>query len=264
MAHEQNLRLIDFEPIIINDKVQSKLPPRGGSTPTSPPSCEGLPEIPNYVEIENSSVLEVDFDNTVEGHPKIIIPSDLLDFLPTCDGEIIFPDNFCGIRIKGAIRFQWVNNSGEILGDNVHNYHPVYNSIPVDETLENIDRRDRTTYYFDGIEFTGPIGACDSNSGIDGGWNFPSPLTKTGTISPSDSRVKLQIEITLGYTEIEFLNYNFHPEGLNHHELFREETYDELANMAMFPEFYDIRGYIQNACIGNPTGCPIGDSEKWW
>lgn len=231
----------------------------GTSKPPSPPrpapTCVDLPDIPRYVELDDNFRLIVDFANFVDGVPRITIPTDNLPLLPVCDDEKVFPNNFCGIRVIGASGFSWIDDSNQILGTIGSDFHPVYNSIP-----ESLSDFEGGTHFFNGIEFSGPVGACESSHK---GWSFPGPLTKTGTFDPTNANVRLVIE-TLGDSRIEFINYNIHHEELDPHELFEEEDYEVLAYLAETLKLLGIRDFIQEACEERPTKCPIGKSARWW
>ena len=253
----KGLRLIDFDVIPPADVSSHVFPKR--PIPTNPPptslSCDDLPETPDYIGFNGNGLdIIVDFSYLISGNPKITIPSGNLPLLPICeDGRIIYPDNFCGIRVSFVERFFWIDRSGKILGDILHDFHPVYNSIPEGQSLFKLGMPD-------GIEFTGPIGACGKDYEP---WHFPT-MTKTDFQSFDNDQVMLVIEIN-PTSNIEFLNYNVSPEKLDPFEIFKDETLKDLADWAKsFPELFDIRAYIQENCEINPLKCPIGKSERWW
>jgi|GEM_PF-1504211 len=271
-AQQQGLRLIDFEFFYTRKPVV--IPPIDPPTePTDPPlrevDCNELPKLPSYIELgsANSFDLEVDFTHIIDGKPRITLPVSFLPTLPICEGEYVFPENFCGFRILRADRFLWQTAQGEILGED---FHPVYNYIDEDDSLQDLEDED---YFNIGIEFTGPIGACANSNDA---WEFPLPLTKTGGLSPdpSDPPVRLVIELHPALGEIQFLNYSLNIGGhLDRGKLFEEAEKKYIENVARTQATSNLLSgqsleqfmeFVQEMCEENPIECPIGESEKWW
>lgn len=220
------------------------------SKPT--PTNEGIPPLPDYIKLkDNVSHVIVDFTGS-EGHPVITIPKWVLPDLPvTPEGEKIFPDNFCGLRLIKASDFFWEDASGKII---TIEFNEAYNRVSSLMNLEN------GSWYFGGIEFTGSIGACKNSNE---GWVFSFPLTrKVNYADPAAHKLRLVIN---SIESIEFLNYNVRPsEPLFPYELFTPITWDSMLKEFKKLDYEGNRKYIENICKKYPTRCPVGKSERWW
>lgn len=216
----------------------------GGTGSTSP---EDFPQLPSHIEIsgmQNYSII-VDFTTMVDGKPRITLPIQFLSELPTYEGEIIFPNNFCGIRVIKGSRFIWLNSVGEVVDT-----HP-YNYVPEESSIDEIYG---SNYYLGGIELSGPIGACEN--GMDN-WMFPFPLTVTETVM--NQPLKLVIELEQD-SKIEFLNYNFQPEApLDAKDLFEPVDFDALIDFYTETFYEGFEQWIEVVCDQNPDDCPLED-----
>lgn len=198
------------------------------SKPDTKPTPDGepvdFPPLPAYIDLTGSARIVVDFGTIVDGQPRITLPIDFLDFLPTDpDGNIIFPDNFCGLRVRKASRFVWLKNGSEF------DQFP-FNNVPEKGPKSSIQKLFGDDFYLGGIDFTGPIGAC---SGSNENWQFPFPFTKTneGPGAP-ENQLRLVIELEQG-SEIQFLNFNLvQGEGLPAYELFSDELEEKFRKLA--------------------------------
>jgi hypothetical protein len=88
-------------------------------------------------------------------------------FLPPLvyeDDVLVIPHNFCGIRIRKAGEFLWLNASGQLVEAENHG-----------DVLKMGEE-----YYLGGIEFTGLINSCQQNHP----WYFPIPLSFGGNGPP--------------------------------------------------------------------------------
>ncbi len=222
----------------------------GGDTPDP----KNFPELPPYIDLSYGTLgsqnyrIVIDFTTIIDDKPKITIPVQFLPALPYYEDEVIFPNNFCGMRIRKADRFIWLDQGGQVVNTFPYNYVP--ENGPDDSILGLFGNE----FYFGGIEFTGPIGSCDE---ANENWSFPYPFTQTNPVM--NAPLKLVIEL-LQDSEIEFLNYNIHPqEPLDADELFEDVDFNELIEF--FNEtFYDgFEQWIDAVCEENPTDCPLQD-----
>ena len=232
-------------------------PPSGG------PSVADLPDLPRWIDVSGGDDLVLDFGVTIDGQPRLTLPTSTnvgpLDYLPDYlprdeDGNLVIPDNFCGINVRRASSFQW-QKDGETVTDFPYNR--------VDDVAALPGEHD----FLGGIDFTGPIGACaEANEP----WQFFQPLTQHGGDSPVPG-MRLVIEMGPG-SELEFLNFNFHPgEALNAHELFGEDISEKIKAIAEAFEAFEldngycsIDNYVQKVCEEEEEGeapvgsCPVG------
>ena len=206
-----------------------------------------LPDLPRWIDVSGGDDLVLDFGVIIDGHPRLTLPTSTnvgpLDYLPDYlprdeDGNLVIPDNFCGINVRRASSFQW-QKDGETVTDFPYNR--------VDDVAALPGEHD----FLGGIDFTGPIGACaEANEP----WQFFQPLTQHGGDSPVPG-MRLVIEMGPG-SELEFLNFNFHPgEALNAHELFGEDISEKIKAIAEVFEAFEldngycsIDNYVQKVC----------------
>lgn len=271
-ANKQGLRLVDFEGVMRNATPSNN---NGGSNePSGRYSCDDLPKKPRYINLDrNGSKIIIDFTNIVDGKPRITLPYPIKQYpsFPTCNGEIIFPDNFCGLRITGNVNFQWQDKFGKVIGNVKHNQHPVYNSLPENQDLRDVLGSGYSPSSY--VEFSGPIGYCSSSKE---GWKFPTPLTKSGKLSPNQSQVKLIIE-TYGDAKIEFTNekisynkpitidklFDKHEKRLK--SMFKNLKYlDKLVSKGSKDidkkkkkEISELKAYLRRVCSSMPKACPF-------
>jgi hypothetical protein len=243
-------RLVDLEAIVVDSTGPGGS--GGGSTPHADPSQ--LPKVPSYVHLKSHSLTAIiDFDNTLDNEPQIDLPTEALPPLPVYDDEVVFPNNFCGLRFIGVDRFFWLDENGDIVTDEP------YISLKEGQTLWDTLSH---TYYLAGIDVTGPIGKCsDSNLG----WFFPFPFTQEG----SSPLPHLKLVVELGATgRIEFLPYHdgIHDAGevgaLTEDELFSDDVFEWLIEL--FEESglgVDFDAYVEELCKEKPLDCPIGNQS---
>ncbi|EZH71864.1 hypothetical protein ATO12_05650 [Aquimarina atlantica] len=222
-------------------------PPGGGN----PPTPEDFPQLPAHIELSHGTLggqnyrIVVDFTTIIDKKPRITIPEQFLPVLPEYDGEVIFPNNFCGMRILKADRFIWETGDGQLVNQDPYNY------VPEDSSIEKLFG---FSIYNSGIEFSGPIGACHNSNE---NWAFPFPFTDTGNMTNQPLRLTIEL---LSDSEIEFLNHTLPGnEPLDAHELFEEVDFDEL--IAFYNEtFYEgFEQWIDAVCEENPNDCPLQD-----
>ena len=195
----------------------------------------------------------VDFSRVIDGNPTITLPAPLLTTLPTYDGEVLFPDNFCGMKIIAPSRFIWLDKQNKAVKQHPYNYVPESSSV---------NQMYGDNYYLGGIQFTGPIGACNKNGS--GSFDFPFPLTKEGK-NPLPN-LKLVIELESG-SQIKFLNYDIdNKKPLTADKLFKEKPLKKImdtikkqlndvnSNSKKRLENYD--KFVEEVCENSPQKCP--------
>jgi hypothetical protein len=209
--------------------------------------------------LSNDPRLVVDFTTAIDDPPRITIPIKYLPLLPTdAKGEIIFPDNFCGIRVIQASRFVFLKN-----GKQVDDFP--FNNVPENSSVSKMFG---DNFYLGGIDFTGPIGACARSNEA---FRFPFPFTKSEQAGgPPDAQVKLVIEMEPG-SKIEFLNFLLlSPESLPLYEIFEDKTEEKmrkieqlLLSLEVDSGYCGIDAFVQKMCEdaeaeGKPGECLIG------
>jgi hypothetical protein len=221
-----------------------------------PFSPELIPTKPNYIRLaSNTYRMVIDFNQFgSENGLQITLPARILNNLPTYEGEIIFPNNFCGFNITKINNFYWQDTNGNIVTE-----YP-YNNIP-DSTslLQEVG----DAYFLGGVRITGPIGAC--NNGIDQ-WIFEYPFTVEGT-NPRPN-LKLVIELSQD-SEIQFLNYGIKQHPLDYDEIFKEKNFDNLMNgifnIIVLGYFHlGLENYdelVNQVCYKLPDECPYFGSD---
>ncbi|AXT51755.1 hypothetical protein D1818_13215 [Aquimarina sp. BL5] len=224
-------------------------PPGGGGNPPTP---EDFPQLPDYIQLSYGTQgmqnyrIELDFTNIIDDKPTIKIPVQFLPTLPEYDGEVIFPNNFCGIKVSKASRFIWLDNGGQVVET-----HP-YNYVPENTSVQSLFGNEYYLNSGQGIRLTGPIGACEE---ANENWVFPFPLTQTETVM--NQPLKLVIELEQD-SEIEFLNYNIKPqEPLDIDELFEEVDFNELIEFFNETFYEGFQEWINEVCDENPADCPL-------
>ncbi len=247
---QDGYRLVDFEVF------KAKTTPDQNNTPN--PNSNTLPNIssfaktPNYVKLlsgtqgNNKYRVTVDFTKLIDGKPEITIPKQFLKNLPSYKGEIIFPDNFCGLRIVKANRFVWYTKN-----DGVYNKHP-YNYISEDSSILEEYQDSGEGEYFDkiGIDFTGPIGKCINSNAS---WVFPQPYMKEYKVMPQP----LKLEIELGSdSEVKFVNFKMSPgKSLKALKLFKKTKAEKLMKYYKKTLIDGLRKWIETVCKENPDKC---------
>ncbi len=242
----KGLRLIDLEAF------QPTSSPSGSG---SSPSSESFPTTPNYIKLTSGNLgsqnyrIVVDFSRIIDGKPEITLPTRFLSLLPTYDGKVIFPDNFCGLKIIKPSRFLWLDKGNKVVDQHPYSYVPESSSV---------NQMYGDNYYLGGIDFTGPIGACSNGSG---NWNFPFPLTKEGT-NPFPN-LKLVIELESN-SQITFLNYNISKKPLKADKIFKEISFNKIikAILSQFEEsnskkrLDNFEEFVEEVCETSPDKCP--------
>ena len=231
----------------------------GGTGGGDGPTTADLPDPPAWIEVSGGDRLVLDFGTIVDNHPRLTLPTSTqagpLDYLPDYlprqdDGALVIPNNFCGIKVRKAASFQW-QKDGATITDFPYNR--------VDDVFALPGEHD----FLDGIEFTGPIGACAEDNEP---WQFFQPLTQHGGDSPVPG-MKLVIEMR-SESEIIFLNHNIHvdPDGLRSHELFSDKVFEELEAIAKAFEFLKVDNgycsidqYVMKVCEESPINCLVTD-----
>ncbi|MDH7447418.1 hypothetical protein [Aquimarina sp. 2201CG14-23] len=244
MGKDQFDFMMDREDVVIDDGNDGG----GGGNGDGTPNPEDFPQLPSHIELSGGHNIIVDFTTIIDENPKITIPVSYLPELPQYDGEIIFPNNFCGMRILKADRFIWLDQGGQVVDTFPYNY------VPENGPDDSIQELFGDNYYLGGVEFTGPIGACDE---ANENWSFPYPFTQTDPVM--NEPLKLVIELLAG-SEIEFLNYNIHPqEPLGADELFEDVDFNELIEFFNETFYEGFENWIDSVCEENPADCPLQD-----
>ena len=254
---KKDLRLVDIGIFKSTGSVTNE----GSSSSSDGSSSDySFPTAPNYVKLQSGTVgsqnyrVVVDFSRIIDGKPTITLPVQFLSILPTYDGEVIFPDNFCGLKITKASRFLWLNASNTVVDQHPYSYVP--ESSSVSQMYGN-------NYYLGGIKFTGPIGACSKGSGS---FDFPFPLTKEGKNSLPN--LKLVIELQSD-SEINFLNYDISQHPLKADKIFKKISFNKIIN-ALNKQFDDSHSkkrlanfekFVKEVCEPTPDKCPYFPSS---
>lgn len=230
--------------------VASPRPPGGG--PDDGASVAGLPEPPRWIDFTHARRVVVDFTTIIENHPRITLPLDLLpDYLPLDeDGAKVIPDNFCGLRMIDADEVIWETARGAVETDFPYN------------RIESFNTPELEPFQLGGVDFTGPIGACEEANEP---WQFFFPITQNSTGGPPPAR-RLTVELPTG--SIEFLNFNIHAgEPLDARELFSDEAFETMKAIAEVFEsleidngYCSIDAYVQKVCEESPSACPVSES----
>lgn len=150
-------------------------------------------------------------------------------FLPPlpwdADGDSVMPTNFCGLHIRQADAFTWLDESGEV--------------VEAENNVADLQTEDPDAYN-GGIEFTGPIDSCEEG----GPWYFPIPLSFGGN-GQQFGAARLVIELTAGSQTIQFIDHNHEPVEL-------PDLFDDIPEIPGIDEF----------CDEFPDFCePVDDSE---
>ncbi len=245
----KGLRLTDFEPV--TGPVRAKPGPRPGRGDDRGDDREDtdFPKEPAYVNLLYGTLggdkyrVIVDFTNMVEGKPQITIPAQFLTELPWYEGKVVFPNNFCGLRIVKASRFVWLDSAGK-----EHNEFP-YNNVPENSSVQELFG---STPYFNGMDFTGPIGKCEN--GTDN-WVFPFPFTQTAPVVSNPLKLVIELESD---SAIEFLNFKINPgKPLDPDKLFKPVDFNKIIKY-FNKTFYDgFKQWVDVLCEKNPEECPL-------
>ncbi len=244
----QGLRLTDFEPFFVAEPTQPNST-SGGDSGIS--GISEFPDTPQYIKLLSGTLgndkyrVVVDFTSIIDSQPTITIPTQFLKDLPSYEGEVIFPNNFCGMRIIKASRFVWSDGFGNVFDDSP------YNTVPENTTIKDLFSQGETLY-LGGIDFTGPVGACANGTG---NWQFPFPYTQTQTVMPQP--LKLVIELGSD-SEIEFLNFNINPgKSLSSSKLFKKIDFDKMIKFYLETFYGSFESWIDRVCEQNPDECPL-------
>ncbi len=210
------------------------------------------PAVPRHVKLnygrfgnQNNRIV-IDFNKMTNGKPEITIPVQYLRTLPFYEDEVVFPNNYCGLRIFKADRFLWLDPNGNMLNNST------YNSMP--EGSSSIGNIFGHVFDQHGIEFTGPIGAC--SSGTNNQWNFPTPFTKTG--HKANDRAKLVIELQPGESKIEFVNHHIQPgKVLNSKNIYKVEDFEKILKHYIEELNSDFDPWLERLCQESPNHCPF-------
>lgn len=179
-----------------------------GTTPPPPlppnATTADLPGPPSWVTLEGPSgsrrvVMEFDSSLPDPGY-RLTIHTNLLPILPrNADGETVFPDNICGLRVFEPSSNVWQtpgeNPVTDPIDDGEHLSHPSYAQLPLETEGKS------------GLDFTGPMGAC---AGAYDPWVFHWPLTSNSTGGPPNRILTFESP-----TSVEFLNHNVQAVTLN-------------------------------------------------
>jgi len=252
------LRTRDVELIrVVNAATSGSDSSAGGQTGSNVTvTTADLPNLPQWIQLSGSGGgrLVLDFGTIIDDQPRLTLPVNFLpDFLPRNDaGELVIPDNFCGIRVVKAGGFQWQKN-GVTITDFPYNRVNNVASLPGEND------------FLGGIDFTGPIGQCAKKNKP---WQFFQPITQHGGDSPTPG-MKLVIEMQQD-SRIEFLNFNIQPgKGLDPRKLFSDKPFKILKSIAKTFEkimkeggdngYCSIDRYVMKVCEKNPSQCPVGE-----
>lgn len=215
----------------------------GGGGPTT----ADLPPLPSWLRLTSNGNPNVIMD-FIGPFPdpgfRLTIHRALLPaFLPTnAEGEIVMPDNFCGLRVHGPDRTFWETPEG---------------TVATDLPYLDVDDYESTDF----VQFHGAIGGC---SGSNEAWQFLNPLTADSTGGPPPAR-RLVIELA---DEVEFLNFTLPgAEPLSPDELFSDDVFAQLVeivelwNSVQEDNGYcdGVQGYMVEVCDANPGICPVPD-----
>jgi hypothetical protein len=279
---KDGFRLTDLETFIAGVPDKTGTPPPGGGS--HPGGGDSSFKVPDHIGFDNALRLTVDFSTAIHDPPRITMPNpnnfkfaSLYPDLPTDhEGNVIFPDNFCGIRIIRPDRFVFNKNGAEFDSFPFNNIPECCSLRPVSPSMNNCstDPQNCTvipkscsgnpddscsvkkvfgeTIYREGIQFSGPIGQCQSSNT---GWQFFSPFTRTNPEAPAEQQVTLIIELEPD-SKIEFFNAKLlnSAEALASFELFTEETEKKFMEAEkrlkeMFDEGWcGIDGFIRKQC----------------
>ncbi|MFD0863405.1 hypothetical protein ACFQ1M_14415 [Sungkyunkwania multivorans] len=245
----QGLRLADFEIF-----TTPKSPVQNTNTgPDVLPDPADFPKVPSHVKLLNGTQgsdkyrVVVDFTKLVDGKPQITIPTQFLKDLPSYNGKIIFPDNFCGLNIIKAQRFMWHTQNDGVYKKFPFNYIPESSSI----LKEYSDSGEGEYFYRYGINFTGPMGKC-ATSAKD--WVFEQPFMKQSTSFPQP--LKLIIELNSD-SEVKFLNYKIvQGKPLSALKLFKPTSAEKLLKYYEKTLLGSLEKWIKAVCKENPKECP--------
>ena len=247
----QGLRLTDFE-MFMTPQPQN---PNPNPVPDPDPANPDFPTTPDYVKLLDGTIgtdkyrIVVDFTNIIDDKPQITIPTQFLKTLPQYEGEVIFPNNFCGMRVVKSCRFVWLDTHGNVFTD-----HP-YNSVPEQSSIRDFFQQGET-FYLGGIDFTGPVGKCENSKE---NWMFPFPFTQTETVMPEPLKLIIELDDT---SEIQFLNFNIKPgKPLDAKKLFKEKDFNKIMKFYK-KTFYDgFKQWVDVFCEENPTECPLKEKD---
>ncbi|WP_271769308.1 hypothetical protein [Aquimarina algiphila] len=181
------------------DFMMDKKANEGGGTPTP---GGGGDVIPDYVSINDEGKIIIDFINIPDDSPSPQISIDwqaLKDNNPDYnyhdnEGNIILPENFCGIKVTHAVSFKWLDKNGNIINNEM------FNRV---NKLSNYGEYG-SFYVNEGIGFKGPLDNCKDNNS---NWYFKFPLTHTteGEATIFEEPLKLVIEGVDSSSKITFL-----------------------------------------------------------
>ncbi|MEO1429359.1 MAG: hypothetical protein AAFV71_09900 [Cyanobacteria bacterium J06633_8] len=254
--NQKNFRLTDIGIFESTSSVTSGGSSSNSGSGSGSSSSNSFPTLPNYVKLESGTLgnqnyrVIVDFSSIIDGKPTITLPAQFLSTLPTYDGEVLFPDNFCGMKIIAPSRFIWLDKQNKVVDQHPYNYVPESSSV---------NQMYGDNYYLGGIQFTGPIGACNKNGS--GSFDFPFPLTKEGK-NPLPN-LKLVIEL-VSDSQIKFLNYDIDNKPLKADKIFKKKSFEKIidtikkqfddSNSKKRLENYD--KFVEEVCETSPEKCP--------
>jgi ligand-binding SRPBCC domain-containing protein len=177
----------------------------------------------------------VDVAGTQAGRVEIDVHPLFLPPLVYEDDVLVIPHNFCGIRIRKAGEFLWLNASGQLVEAENHG-----------DVLEMGEE-----YYLGGIEFTGPINSCQQNHP----WYFPIPLSFGGN-GPQFGAQRLVIQLNDLTDPIEFIDRAREP--LNLKDLYDWEKFQDLDD-----KFEALSDYCQHHQFKDFCESDGEDFEEW-
>lgn len=253
--NQKNLRLTDIGIFESTGSATSGGSSSGSGSNSGSSSNNSFPTLPNYVKLQSGRLgsqnyqVVVDFSSIIDGNPTITLPAQFLSTLPTYDEEILFPDNFCGMKIRQPSRFIWLDKQNKVVDQHPYSYVPESSSV---------SKMYGDNYYLGGIEFTGPIGACSKGSG---NFDFPFPLTKEGKNPLPNLKLVIELE---SYSEIKFLNYDIDNKPLKADKIFKEISFEKIIKQIQ-KQFDDSNSkkrlenfdeFVEEVCETSPDKCP--------
>ena len=223
--------------------------PGPGPNPVNPNPV--LPNLPVEISLTSGSILTVDF-TLLDGHVQLQIPSNFLpDWLPRSNGQVVFPDAFCGFNLIRVGSIFW-----QIPGDSAVDDFPFIATNEVSD-LEG-------DQFLGGVDFGGPIGACNDPTVP---WELPFPfLAKNAPFFEPLPNMTLRVQFGSSDGKIRFKsNGTPNQQVLFAHELFTPDTYNALLKLL---EGFDPAGsntaycdgvddYFIQVCNETPGQCPV-------
>lgn len=227
------------------------------------PTTADLPGTPDWVEITyTASRVVIHFGPNLGGSPSgdgatgflLQIHNELLPPLPiNASGEIVFPDNICGLRVFHPSEVIWEDDDGQPLG-------PPFNSS------SSMSQDPWATAAQQGMDFTGPMGACAGS----GNWQPMFPLTDASTGAPTAGRLTFILPDAVGFLNDNAPLASLPESGLKPKDWFKIEISDLLKNITK--DFLDkdadngyctgVWHYLDAACAAGSDNCPYDEFRE--